>query len=111
MSEKRIAELENRVAQLRTECATKDIHIGRLAEQLSQRSATIVTPRMVDRAEIDELETLREEKKKLVKMVEKLFALVEKSEKMRQHALMLKHVDIIEDQLHELLARKNKTTV
>ena len=102
MSEKKIAELERRTAQLQTECSVKDIHIGRLAEQLKQK-ASIVTPKAETDSCGDDIEALKQEKKKLIKMVEKLFRLLHKSEEMRQYSLRLKQVDIIEEELHELL--------
>jgi predicted CopG family antitoxin len=105
MSEgKRIQELERRVQQLQTECAVKDVHIGKLAEQLKRRGAE-VTPRIDTNAKDNEIETLKQEKKKLEKLVEKLFVLLDKSEKMREYTLRLKHIDIIEDELHDMLRR------
>ena len=103
MSERKIAELERRIVQLETECSVKDGHIGRLAEQLKQKPPPVATPRVEPG---EEIEALKEEKKKLLKMVEKLFKLLQKSEQMRQHTLRLKHVDIIEEELHEILTRK-----
>jgi hypothetical protein len=99
----RMEALKQRIAELEADLRVRDLHIGKLAEQLKREKERVESePILLPKRNTPNTDP---EKEKLVKLVKKLFSLLEESEQLRLHESHLRQVDSLQKELDSLLVR------
>lgn len=105
-TEVEVKQLKQQIQALEAQVKVKDLHIGKLSEQLRDvkrvpvpvtRQPSMPRERPAKKSPCDG------EKEKLVSLVKKLFSLLEESERLRLTSLKLKQIDLLEADLDNVL--------